>query len=157
MHRFPVSALLLATSSLAWANTGNEGFGIYDTNPVLTTGQASGFLTLFVSPDNMGDLNPATADARGGTGTLIIENTSTASAEVRVGDTLVGVLGPITNGHLEGVSAGAYQVTLTLPNGFASQSEVHATSVTGQAPVIEAPVNPLETPEAPEEDSLLDK
>jgi hypothetical protein len=156
MKTFPVFALLLATSGIAWANNGNEGFGIYDTNPVLTTGKAAGFLTLFVSPDNLGDLTPATADTRGGTGTLIIENNSTAFAEVRVGDTLVGVLGPITNGHLQGVSAGAYAVTLTLPNGFATNAEIDATSVTGQAPV-EVPAEDPEELEAPEEDPLFEQ
>ena len=60
---------------------------------------------------------PATPTAPA-TGQLVLENTSTAWAEVEINDAKVGVLGPLAEGTVAQVRSGMYKITFTLPNGY---------------------------------------
>lgn len=62
------------------------------------------------------------------TGLLVLENTSTAWAEVEINDAKVGVLGPLAEGTVAKVRTGTYKLTFTLPNGY-TWSEKKMTSV----------------------------
>lgn len=57
-------------------------------------------------------------------GDLVIENTTSAFAEVRVGTDVIGQLDPRMIGVLHDVPAGLYRVSLTLPNGFVREVEL---------------------------------
>jgi len=61
-------------------------------------------------------------------GHLVLENTSTAWAEVEINDAKVGVLGPLAEGTVAKVRTGTYKITFTLPNGY-TWSERKMTSV----------------------------
>ena len=52
------------------------------------------------------------------TGHLVLENTSTAWAEVEINDAKVGILGPLAEGTVAQVRSGTYKITFTLPNGY---------------------------------------
>jgi len=58
------------------------------------------------------------APATPATGSLLIENTATAWAEVQINEAKVGTVGPLAHGTIANVKAGTYKVTFTLPNGY---------------------------------------
>jgi len=119
-------ALCFATTAKADENT----FGVYQVNPGLTTGPVSGFRQLLVEPAGLAaQLTPLAARAGEPVGALSIENTSTAFAKITVGDVLVGILGPLTTGHIQGAAAGTYKVQLELPNGYTKTVEVGTPSL----------------------------
>jgi hypothetical protein len=51
-------------------------------------------------------------------GDLVLENTSTAWAEVEINQAKVGTLGPLAHGTVANVRAGTYEIKFTLPNGY---------------------------------------
>jgi len=64
-------------------------------------------------------------------GILPIRNLSSSWAEVTVGNTKVGVIGPLTNGVINNVAPGYYKVTFLLQNGFTQTIEVATLTSTG--------------------------
>ena len=131
---------LLATTAIA---ADENTFGPFGVNPSLTMGEVTGFRQLFVEADSLAEkLTPENARTNEPNGELVIENTATAFAKITVGDVLVGVLGPLTTGRIQGAKAGSYKVKLELPNGYTK------TVVVGTPAVLAAPAPDAET-EAP--------
>ena len=131
--------LLAATAFAADENA----FGPFGVNPSLTVGDVTGFRQLFVEADGLADkLSPENARTDEPSGELVIENTATAFAKVTVGDVLVGVLGPLTTGRIQGAKAGSYKVQMELPNGYTK------TVVVGTPAVLAPPVEETPSTEA---------
>ena len=151
MRFFLVFLPLLAATAAA---TEENAFGPFDVNPALTVGDVTGFRQLFVEADGLAEkLSPENARTGEPNGELVIENTATAFAKVTVGEVLVGVLGPLTTGRIQGAKAGSYKVQLELPNGYTKTVVVGtpaalATAVEEVPPAEEAPPADAET-EAP--------
>ncbi|MEE2751522.1 MAG: hypothetical protein VX519_08820 [Myxococcota bacterium] len=152
-HLFSILALGLVLSPDAQANEENT-FGVFQVNASLTTGPASGFRQVFVDANDLNSLlKPAAARAGEPNGQLVIENISTAWARVHVGETLVGIIGPLTTGRLQNVTAGTYTVSMELPNGYTKKVQIgtvaaDGTAVTPQAPPAPAADQPDASPEA---------
>ena len=152
-HLFPILALSLVLSPDAQANEENT-FGVFQVNASLTTGPASGFRQVFVDANDLNSLlKPAAPRAGEPNGQLVIENISTAWARVHVGETLVGIIGPLTTGRLQNVTAGTYTVSMELPNGYTKKVQIgtvaaDGTTVTPQAPPAPAAEQPDASPEA---------
>jgi len=154
------SILLLSLVLAPNANAGEENtFGIFRVNPALSTGPAEGFRQLFVDPNELGTLlSPAAPRSGEPNGQLVIENIATSWARVHVGDTLVGIIGPLTTGHVRDVAAGTYKVSMELPNGYTRNVEIGTVAEDGSivipkaAPETEpATISPAEEPEAADE------
>jgi hypothetical protein len=122
---------LLATTALAEDENAFAPFGV---NASLTTGDVSGFRQLFLEADGLAEkLSPENARTGEPKGELVIENTSTAFAKITVGDVLVGILGPLTTGRIQGASAGSYKVQVELPNGYTKTVVVGTPAVVAPA------------------------
>ena len=147
---FSIPLLLLALAPSAQANDENT-FGVFKVNASLTTGPASGFRQVFVDANELSSLlKPATPRADEPNGQLVIENISTAWARVHVGDTLVGVIGPLTTGRLQGVTAGTYTVSMELPNGYTKKVQIGTVASDGSAVTPKAPPAPAPDAEQPD-------
>jgi hypothetical protein len=123
----------------------------------LSTGKAQNFRELFIDPDMIaGTLKPSAppqvpAPPEGAPGAgpsfapfgvLHVRNDHHAFAVVSVGGTELGILGPFTEGVIEGVRSGTYEVGFTFPNGFSASQTLSATptaGMTGPAPAAAAP------------------
>ncbi|MCB9746553.1 MAG: hypothetical protein H6740_28520 [Alphaproteobacteria bacterium] len=124
-------AALLSPTALA---EGSDGFGIYEVNPDLTTGRMEFFREVYVDPATISEsIKPKKALPAGGpkTGDLRIRNGANGWQEVRINDVRVGQVGPLTTAIIHDMPSGLYEVTLTMPNGFAYTSTV-STAPEGQ-------------------------
>ena len=141
-------SLVLAPS----AHAGEENtFGIFQVNASLSTGAADGFRQLFVDPDELSTLlSPAAARTGEPNGQLVIENLATSWTRVHVGETLVGVIGPLTTGHLRNVTAGTYKVSMELPNGYTRNVQIGTVASDGS--VVMPKAGPTPVPDSPEEE-----
>jgi hypothetical protein len=69
-----------------------------------------------------------------------------------VGEVLVGVLGPLTTGRIQGAKAGSYKVQLELPNGY-TKTVVVGTPTALTPPVEEAAPSEEDSPADAEDDA----
>jgi hypothetical protein len=165
-----MSLLLIAALSSAPASEGHHGFGIYDVNPDLTTGDLEYFREIFVSPDAFPTQVDPLESAGDGFGVLEIENKTTASNVVHINGVKVGIVGPLTTAKIHRMKVGTYTVTQEAPNGFTYDKTVSTVEAEGAAfdpaegtmkpdpavtpavmPVVEKPeMVPLEDDSAPE-------
>ncbi len=130
----------------------------YNLDPKLSEGAVANFLELYVDPDTFvrevvpakppeaapvpapsaegateGQPAPmATAVISPPTGTLLVLNDRGSWADVTVGGTKVGKIGPHVWGVIGPVRSGTYAVSLTYANGYVFQDEVKTTN--GPAP-----------------------
>jgi hypothetical protein len=126
----------------------------------LTTGAIQGFRTLYASPEAIkGSLKPVAARATSGVHVLEIENTALSSVIVRVNETKVGVLGPLTFGRIHDVGAGDYTVKMTHTTDYdqvqtLTTKVVKGTEGSGNKTPAPAEESPIEAPaqEAPAQD-----
>ena len=147
---FSILLLSLALSPDALANDENT-FGVFQINSSLTTGPASGFRQVFVDSKELNSLlKPASPRAGEPNGQLVIENIATSWARVHVGETLVGVIGPLTTGRLQNVTAGTYTVSMELPNGYTRKVEVGTVANDGTVVTPQAPPAPEPTANQPD-------
>lgn len=111
--------LLVALASPTALAEGNDGFGIYEVNPDLTTGRMEFFREVYVDPETVSDaIKPNKTLPGPAQGNLRIHNGSSGWQEVRINDVRVGKVGPLTTAVIHDMPSGIYKVTLTMPNGF---------------------------------------
>lgn len=113
-----MNLLLLAALSTLPASEGHHGFGIYDVNPDLTTGDLEFFREVFVSPDAFPTQVDPLESSGEGFGVLLIENPITASQIIHVNGVKVGIVGPLTTAKVHRMKEGTYTVSFEAPNGF---------------------------------------
>ena len=156
-----MSLFLLAALSSAPASEGHIGFGIYDVNPDLTTGNLEFFREIYVSPDVFpSQIDPVESTGEG-FGTLEIENKTTAWQLVHVNEVKVGIVGPLTTARIHSMKEGVYTVALEAPNGFIYEKSI--TTVEGGAfdpaegGLLRTPdVRPVDMPVGDKPDELLE-
>ncbi len=131
------------------AATDENAFGPFEVNPSLTEGEVTGFRQLFVEAGGLSNkLSPEKPRTDEPNGELVIENTATAFAKVTVGDVLVGVLGPLTTGRIQGAKAGSYKVQMELPNGYTKTVVVGTPAIQPpQAPAADEEASPADVEE----------
>jgi hypothetical protein len=108
-------------------------------SPKPSEGRVEGFWQVVVAPDAFADSlkskTPVPSDASTAVSTelpavgdLPLKNIASARVWVQVNGTKIGLLGPYSTGVLHGVQAGYYDVSMTVPNGYARTSEVRTSA-----------------------------
>lgn len=97
----------------------------YPVNPDLSQGPIRNFFSVVVDPNAMATtLVPVQSTDREQTEVLPIHNRTTGWLEVAVGETTIGVLGPLTLGFISNVSAGTYAVHMTNSAGYTATTHI---------------------------------
>ena len=156
-----MSLFLLAALSSAPASEGHVGFGIYDVNPDLTTGNLEFFREIYVSPEAFpSQIDPVESTGEG-FGTLENENKTTAWQLVHVNEVKVGVVGPLTTAKIHRMKEGSYTVSFEAPNGFIYEKSISTVEVGDFDPaeggMLRTPdVAPVDMPVGDKPDELLE-